>query len=456
MDLIFSSATALAEAIRSGKVSAVDVLEAHLAQIEQHNKALNAIVTLDIDGARKRAQEADEALAKGEIWGTLHGVPFTLKDAFATAGMRTTTGAPFMDHVPKMDSTIAERLKVAGGILIGKTNVAIMLADYQTSNPLFGRTNNPWDVSRTSGGSSGGAAAAVASGMTPFEVGTDLSGSIRIPAHFCGVFGLKPTENRVSLMGVVPSPQGEPPRMIRIMSSIGPIARTIDDLALIYGLIAGPDGHDTDVQPVPIDPIPILELKNLRIAVAPTLGGLPVAEAIRQATVDAARQISQVVEIVEEAALPKLDFNDDLQKAGELIGMIAGGSSDDKTSPTPLIQYFTALDRRDKSIVAWEQFFEQWDVLLCPPSMTSAFPHTEQGSPLVVDGHQEMYWSVSAHTTLFNYSGHPSVVIPYKRDADALPIGIQLVSKRWGESRLLAIAKAISEVLGGFQKPAGY
>jgi amidase len=334
--------------------------------------------------------------------------------------------------------------------------VAMMLADYQTSNPIFGRTNNPWDVSRTAGGSSGGAAAAVASGMTSFEVATDFSGSIRIPANFCGVFGLKPTENRVSLMGVVPSPQGEPPRTIRIMSSIGPMARTVDDLELIYGLIAGPDGQDTDVQPIPIDPMPVLELKSLRIAVAASLGGLPVAEAIQQVIEQAAKQISRAGATVEEAELPKLNFNDDLQKAGELIGMIAGGPPDDNTPPIPLIKYFEALDWRDKSIVAWEQFFEQWDVLLCPACMTSAFLHMEQGSPLTVDGHQEAYWSVSAHTTLFNYSGHPAVVIPCQQDADGLPIGIQLVSKRWSESRLLAIAKAVSKVIGGFQKPTGY
>jgi amidase len=177
MDLVFSSTTQLAAAIRAGRVSATEVLQAHLAQIERHNPPLNAIITLDAERAHARAREADEALARGEVWGPLHGVPFTLKDAHATAGMRTTVGfPPLADHVPREDSTVTARLKAAGGILIGKTNVPAMLADYQTDNPIFGRTNNPWDVERTSGGSSGGAAAAVVSGMTPFDIGTDLSG----------------------------------------------------------------------------------------------------------------------------------------------------------------------------------------------------------------------------------------------------------------------------------------
>ena len=177
---MFSGTTELANAIRAGRVSAREILSAHLAQIASHNPALNAVITLDAERASQRARDADDALARGETWGPLHGVPFTLKDAHATAGVRTTTGfPPLADYVPKEDGTVAGRLKAAGGILIGKTNVPVMLSDFQTGNPIFGRTNNPWDTARTPGGSSGGAAAALASGMTPFDIGTDLSASIR-------------------------------------------------------------------------------------------------------------------------------------------------------------------------------------------------------------------------------------------------------------------------------------
>src|ERR1700694_4982168 len=251
MDIVFSSTTQLAAVIRAGHVSATEVLEAHLAQIDTHNPALNAIVTMDAERAYERAREADEALARGQVWGPLHGVPFKLKDANATAGMRTPTGfPPLADYVPHEDSTVTARLKAAGGILIGKTNVPVMLADYQSTNPIFGRTNNPWNVERTPGGSSGGAAAALAAGMTPFEIGTDLSASTRLPAHFCGVFGLKTTERRVPLTGVTPALPG--PRPLRIMSTIGPMARTAEDLALLYSIIAGPDGLDNEVPPVPV------------------------------------------------------------------------------------------------------------------------------------------------------------------------------------------------------------
>src|SRR5207245_1027956 len=242
-----------------------------------------------------------------------------LKDAHATAGMRTTTGfPPLADYVPKVDSTVTARLKAAGGILIGKTNVHVMLADpAQTNNPIFGRTNNPWNSERTPGGSSGGAAAALAAGMTPFEIGTDLSASIRIPAHFCGVCGLKPTEQRVPLTGLIP---GLPtPRSVRIMSCIGPMARTVDDLALLYSIIAGPDGRDTEVQPVLVGKMPHLELKHLRVALAPTFPGLPVAADVRDAIEALAGQLHPFCAAVQEATIPALDFNQELMSAGALI-----------------------------------------------------------------------------------------------------------------------------------------
>jgi amidase len=427
-----------------------------LLQIATHNPALNAVITLDAERASERAREADDALARGETWGPLHGVPFTLKDAHATAGVRTTTGfPPLADYVPEEDGTVAARLKAAGGILIGKTNVPVMLADFQTSNPIFGRTNNPWDTARTPGGSSGGAAAALASGMTPFEIGTDLSASIRIPAHFCGVFGLKTTERRVPLTGLIPGLPG--PRPLRIMSTIGPMARSVEDLALLYSIIAGPDGRDTEVPPVPVGQAANVELRDIRIAVAPTFPGVPVTADVRAAVAALAKQLSPLCRVVEEAALPALDINEELASTGALVGMMIGAvQPGEPERPTTLAEYLQALDRRDQSIFAWEQFFDRWDVLLSPPSMVTAFPHCDHGSPLQVDGKEVPYWTVSAHGALFNYTGHPAVVLPYTLDRAGLPIGIQLVGKRWSESRLLAVAAALAQVTGGFQRPPGY
>ena len=455
-DAIFSTTADLAGVIRARHLSAREVLDAHLTQIASHNPALNAVVTIDAERASERARQADDALTRGEIWGPLHGVPFTLKDAHATAGLRTTTGFPPLAHyVPQEDGTVAARLSAAGGILMGKTNVPVMLADFQTSNPIFGRTNNPWDTARTPGGSSGGAAAALASGMTPFEIGTDLSASIRLPAHFCGVFGLKPTERRVPLTGLIPGLPG--PRPLRIMSSIGPMARSVEDLALLYAIIAGPDGRDTEVPPVAVEESARTDLRDVRIAFAPGFPSIPVAAEIRAAVSQLAEELSPLCHAVDEAALPPLDFNQELASAGALVGMTIGAvQPGGPEPPATLTQYLEALDRRDQSIVAWERFFDRWDVLLCPPAPVTAFPHCEPGTPLRVDGQEVAYWTVSACGAPFNYTGHPAIVLPFTQDRDGLPIGIQLVGKRWGESRLLAVAAALAEVTGPFQRPTGY
>ncbi len=226
---------------------------------------------------------------------------------------------------------------------------------------------------------------------------------------------------------------------------------------MLYTIIAGPDGQDTDVTPVPVDLLPKLEHTRLRIAFAPTFPGIPIATDIRDAIQEVAQQLERAGVIVEEAALPALDFNQELSSAGALIGMITGAfQPQEQEHPTTLAQYMEALHRRDQSISKWDRFFEQWDALLCPASMTTAFPHCETGSPLHIDGHEAVYWMVSAHGTVFNYTGHPAVVLPHTLDRDGLPIGVQLVGKRWDESRLLAIAQALSPITGAFRRPPGY
>ena len=194
-DLVFLSAGELAEKIKSHQVTSLEVVNAYLDHIKKHNPTLNAIVTLDKDAAIRRAKEADAALARGELWGPLHGVPITIKDNVATRGLKTTNSYPLTaDYVPDFDATVVARLRKAGAIILGKTNLPLLGMDYQTNSPVFGITNNPWDISRTPGGSTGGGASAVAAGLTSLEIGNDIGGSIRIPSHFCGIYGLKPTE----------------------------------------------------------------------------------------------------------------------------------------------------------------------------------------------------------------------------------------------------------------------
>jgi len=457
MDLVFSSIAEIATAIATRKISAVEALDAHLAQIDHHNEALNAVVILDREGASERARQADAAQARGEALGPLHGVPFTLKDAHETAGMKTTAGfPPFADYMARQDSPVVARLRAAGAVLVGKTNVATMLGDWQSDNPLFGRTSNPWDLSRTAGGSSGGAAAAVASGMTPFEIGTDMQDSIRLPAAFCGVYGLKPTEHRVSLAGAFPNPGGAP-RSVRLMSCVGPLARSAEDLALIYQIIVGPDGTDTDLPPIPVETMPKLELNSLRIAFASAVPGFPVAAEIGAAVEKLATHFALAGARIEQARLPKLDLHDDLAEGGKLIGMmLEAAQPQPPEQPTPVSKWFAALARRDSSILAWERFFESCDALLCPVAMTTAFAHCKPGSPLKVNGKDESYWMLPAHGAWFNYSGHPALAFPCGHDGSGLPIGLQLVGPHWSEARLLGIAAAIAPLSGGFRRPPGY
>lgn len=456
-DVIFCSVTQLASAIRSGHISAAEVLEVHLAQIEAHNPALNAIVTFDVEGARRRAREADEALARGEVWGPLHGVPFALKDCHSTAGVRTTAGyPPLANYVPEMDGTVSRRLKASGGILLGKTNVSELLVDIQSDNSVFGRTNNPWHVDRTPGGSSGGAAAAVASGMVPFDIGSDIGGSIRIPVHFCGLFGLKPTENRVPSTGHIPGPPGAP-RAVRLLASIGPMARSVDDLALLFQIIAGPDGQDIETPPVATGPTPLVELSELRISFTPTFPGFPVSSAVANAVTTLARELEPLCAAVEQAVPSDVNFEQDLSRSRKLTAMVTEAfDAEANDSPLSLAAYLEMLHMRDQAITAWERFFREWDVLLCPVSAVTAFAHCSMDSPLTLDGEPIDYWWANAHCKIFNYSGHPAVVLPYKLDTEGLPIGIQVVGKRWDESRLLAVAAALSQVTGEFRPPPGY
>ena len=251
--LNFLTASELASLICDRRVSSQEVLEAHLSQITAHNPSVNAIVTLDEARARQRAKEADEALAHDEIWGPLHGVPVTIKDVFETAGMRTTSSfKPLATYIPKQDATVVARLRQAGAIILGKTNTPEMAGDEQTNSPLFGRTNNPWNLERTPGGSSGGSAAALASGMSPLDIGSDIGGSVRNPAHFCGVFSLKPSDYRVPFTGHIPPPPGTKGRgLLRYFLTPGPLARSVQDLRLALSIIARPDEREWEVPPFP-------------------------------------------------------------------------------------------------------------------------------------------------------------------------------------------------------------
>lgn len=461
VDLHLAPAHVLAELLRARRLGAVELLDLHLARIQRHNPALNAVVGIDDGRARAQAIAADAASVRDDRRGRLHGLPMTLKDSYAVAGMRTTCGhEPLRDHVPDTDATIVARLKAAGAIILGRTNVPTLVDDFQTDNPIFGRTNNPWALDRTPGGSSGGAAAALAAGLTPLEVGSDLGGSIRLPAHFCGVYGLRPTDGRVPGTGHIPPLPGAP-RGVRSMQAYGPMARHLDDLELALRVIAGPDGIDPDVAPVELAAASLPDPGALRLVVAPAFGGVPVAREITSAIRRLVDGMASAALRIEER-LPTIDFDEADHLRRQLARLVNGVFGPD-AEEVPAEQraaawYLRAMDRRDAYSAAWEEFLADVDAFICPVAMTVAFPHVRTGDPVAVDGTAVSYWSISHYTGAFNFSGHPALAVPLGISTDGLPFGIQLVGRRWSELRLIGVARILERMglLPGFAPAPGY
>ncbi len=472
----------LATWIEARDVSAVEVVEHYLSRIQRHNGPLNAIVTLDEEGARSRAKEADEALARGERWGCLHGVPVTIKDCLETAGLRTTAGfPPLSDHIPAVDATVVARVRQAGAIILGKTNLPPLAATYQTDNPIFGRSNNPWNLGHTPGGSTGGGAAAVAAGLSPLEIGSDLGGSLRIPAHYCGLCALMATNHRISRLGHIPELPGSP-RGLRFAGVMGPMARRVADLRLALQVLAGPDGRWWDVPPVPLEEPPPRSLPDLRIAWMDEFGDVPVSAETRGGLTNLAEELASAGATVVRAMPGEFDLDVVAETFGELVSAESGSAmtpraeqeraellaaSRDPDEPfargfarginATMRQVTAARMTRDALITAMEAFLQSWDVLLCPVTPTPAPPHAEVGHPIDVDGQQVPYFQAGGtYTTPFNLTGQPVVVIPLKRSAEGLPIGVQVVGRRWGEMRLLQIAELLEDHIGAFQEPPGY
>ncbi|GAB4379614.1 MAG: amidase [Elainellaceae cyanobacterium] len=490
-DLVFKSAVELAQMIRDRQISAIELLDAHLEQIAQHNSKLNAICTLNQENARIRAKQADEALARGENWGMLHGVPVTIKDIFETAELRTTAGyIPLKDYIPQQDATAVSRLKAAGAIVLAKTNMAELAGDYQSTNSLFRRVNNPWNVEYTAGGSSGGSAAAVAAGLSPLDIGNDIAGSVRQPAHFCGVYGLKPTDRRISTAGMIPEVPGMP-YCLRQMITVGCFARSLEDLRLCFSLMAGADPRRPDVPPIPLDHPSGKTLNHLKIAWTDQWAEVPVAFDIRTAMQQAVKKLEQsgvqvqswlpegfnlstifnlysrVAAYISRYAQPADRYN--LQRsATQIFRTATQGEKElrelgDFSRVLPellnpsLKGYFEALTERDRFIAQLDMALESWDAWLTPVAATPAFTHCPNWNAIEVNGRTYPHGVANgAYTMPFNLSGHPAVVIPIGQTTNGLPIGMQIIGKRWKEMELLAIAQQLNTVIDGFQHPPGY
>jgi amidase len=470
-ELTIKSATELVALIRSRAVSPVEVVEAHLRRIEQINPSLNAIVTIAED-AVERARVCEAALATGEDVGPLHGLPITVKDTIDTAGLRTTSGSRIRaQHVPERDAASVARLKASGAIILGKTNVPEMAVPYDCDNPVFGRANNPHNPQMTTGGSSGGEAAAIAACLSPAGLGSDLSGSIRVPAHFCGIAGLKPTTGRVAMGGHTPAALG----VVALGASIGPMARRVEDLMLLFKVLAEPTQfeaaqNETDV----MNPSP---LRGLRVAWYTDDGVTPVSDEIRAAVQAGAKALAdaglEVIEVTPPAISKSSQLWFDLfahaanseiaalyrgreEEAGPQIARLLRGLD----VPAEFEEKIESAERLADAVLERERLREellQWmkatPLMLAPVGATAAFEH---GAERVdVSGKSISVFRAFSYSQTFNVLGLPSVAVPAGRTANGLPIGVQVVGRPFEERRVLSAAAIIEAALGGWQSPVG-
>ena len=478
---IFSDATAASEAIRAKQVSSRELLDALLERIERHNGSINAVVALDAERARKRAQEADDAAARGDWWGPFHGLPMTVKDTYETEGLATTSGAPEMrGYVPDSDATTVARLKAAGTIVFGKTNCPLYGGDVQTYNDVYGTTNNPWALDRTPGGSSGGAAAALATGMTPLELGSDIGGSIRIPASFCGVTGLKPSYGIVPSHGHVPGPPGT--RRTSDVLVFGPLARSVRDLEAALDVLAGPAEDQATAWSLSLPPPRSTRLEELRIGVLLEHDQLATSAAVRSVLSAACGSLTEAGAKVSEAS-DAIDLVGDGVMLSHLVTAAIANSfpkevlafadavadspvAPDETRETRALRAmglrhrtWTQWDeRRHKLRARWADWFKDHDILLAPSFGVPPFPHDHSpmaGRTMDVDGEKLTYFQNTWSTT-FGVAYLPAASVPVGLTNDGLPVGVQVVGPYLEDRTVLAAAAAIEEVLGGFTPPPAY
>ena len=456
-DLTFLPAVTLAQNIREKKVSAVKVAEAHLRKIERLNPKLNAFVEVDAERVRREAREADDAVTSGSALGPLHGVPISIKSSIEVAGMKCEAGTRLRaGFVAAQDAPLVTRLRNAGAIVLGVTNTPEILMAWETDNLLYGRTNSPWDLERTPGGSSGGEAAAIAAGMSAGGVGSDGGGSIRVPAHFSGICGLKPTPGRIPSTGHFP-PSGGPFALIGV---VGPMARTVDDLKLLFEVMQGPDDGESCAAPVPLRWPKAEEVNRLRVGYFEDDGRTPVTPEIRDAVRTAAdflRRAGLEVEpfrpagLEEARVLWKKFF---VKVGGMLIDPMFTGRESDCSSMLKQFRAWSAAEpelsgevlleawiRRDTLRAEFLAQMRKYPIFLCPAAAIPAFRHGERS--WTIEGKAVSYLDAWSYTEWFNLLGNPAAVVPVSQSAQGLPIGVQIVGRPWEEEQVLAVARAL-------------
>src|SRR2546423_6379837 len=460
-EIIYSSATELASAMREKECSSEEVVEAYRARIEEVNPKLNALVHLTTEAARARAREADAALERGRVLGALHGVPVTIKDAFEMEGV-VSAGGPRgrAGYVPQQDAAGVARYKAAGAVVLGKTNVPEVSLAFESDNLVYGQTKNPYDSARTPGGSSGGEAAAIASGMSPLGLGSDAGGSIRVPAHFCGIAGIKPTSGRTPRTGHFPPMGG----LLDSLWQIGPLARRVEDLALALPLLCGTDWRDPTVAPVPLGDPSDVEVKTLRVAFHTDNGIVTPTDDIVATVQDAARMLADAGAEVVEARPPVpenayemlLGLYSAESGAGLRMMLMLSGTDETHALMTRLLEVLGTSNMTTAELVGlvfkldmWRgamlSFMRDYDLILCPPCARTAMPH---GTTFDEDNQL-----VFSYTMIYNMTGWPGAVVRAGTSHEGLPIGAQLVARPWRDDVALAAALAVERATGGWQRP---
>lgn len=459
-DLTYASLTSIVAAIRAREVSSAEVVDAHLARIAEVNPSLNAVVQLCAERARAEAEAADAALARGDELGPLHGAPITLKDSHDTEGVVTTGGTlGRRGYTPDADSTVAARLRAAGAILLGKTNTPELTLSGETDNLVYGRTNNPWNPERTPGGSSGGAAAIIAAGGSPLDMGSDTGGSIRLPSHFSGIAGLKPTAGRVPRTGhIVPWGMGA----LDAWTTIGPMARYVEDLALTLPIISGPDGIDPAIAPVPLRDPADVDLSSLRLAYYTDVDGFqPPTDDVSAVVQAAVSSLAEVVASVEEDAPPALSRFNDLSRSvmmGDgrawVMRMLERWGTEQmspfleqgfgEAEPTSSAEYSEALELQDQFRSEMLRFIQSYDAIVAP---VASMPAPTHGATYAPENRRMFY------TGPYNIAGWPGAVVRCGTSADGMPLGVQVLAHPWREDVALALAAALEAALGGYARP---
>ncbi|MGW6449833.1 amidase [Lentzea sp. NPDC055074] len=482
MERNFPAAEELLATLRAGEVTSVELTDEAIALVEREDVEINAICVRDFDRARAAARAADEARARGEDRPLL-GLPVTVKESYDVAGLPTTWGMPqHRDHLPAEDAVQVSRLKAAGAVVLGKTNVPLGLQDIQTFNEIHGTTNNPWDHERTSGGSSGGSAAALASGFGALSIGSDLAGSLRTPAHFCGVYAHKPTVGLVPTRGMAPPP-GPPLPIDLDLAVAGPMARTARDLTLLLDVMAGPDPlthgkayhlalpparhqRPGDFRVLVLDEHPFLPTGS-----AVRAGVNRVADALAATGARVERHSPLLPDLAEAATLyTQLLFSGTVARfpvdTYELLKVYASGLSPDDQSlnATRLRamvfshrEWIEVCDRREAHRHGWRRFFEEFDAVVCPITPTPAFPHDHDPDPLArridIDGVAHPYFDQLVWAGVATMPGLPATAVPAGRSPEGLPVGVQIVGPMFEDRTPLRLAELLEQEIGGFQPP---